>query len=205
MNHLTPSQMADHARGLRDDRGQAETEQHLASCRKCAETVRFLRRVQESAQDVAVPVDLVKTAKALFVKPERQWTPLLRRVVARLVRPAVADLQFAEVRTVQPAPHHFMYRWNDYCMDLRLDKEPESASVSLLGQIANERTPDSPVGGVPVTLTAGDRVIAETRCNAWGEFCIEFVPVRGVRVRFDVQEAEVSIDVPLSKLKIERL
>jgi len=74
--------------------------------------------------------------------------------------------------------------------------------MSLLGQIANERTPNTPVADVPVTLTAGDRVIAETRCNALGEFCVDFLPVRGMRVSFDIEEAEVSIDVPLNKLKI---
>jgi hypothetical protein len=201
MNHLSSSQLLDYARGLLEDGDRAEIESHLAGCEECGASVAFLSRVWESAQTLVVPAGLVEAAKALILEPEPQWAPLLHRVVARLV-PRGPGVQSAEVRSVQPPAHHFMYRWNDYCLDLRLDREPESAAVSLLGQIANQRTPDAPVGGVPVTLTAGERVIAETRCNSLGEFLIEFVPVRGMRVRFDVREADVSIDVPLSKLKV---
>ena len=202
MDHLEPGRLADYARGLLIGNERLEIERHVGECRECGQSVALFRRVRDSARNVAVPPDLVAAAKALYIQSGRQWTPLLRRVVAKLVSRDPGGLQLAEVRSVQPAAYHFMYRWNDYCMDLKLDKEPESASVSLLGQIVNERTPDTPVGGIPVTLTAGERVIAETRCNSRGEFCIEFVPVRVMRVRFDVEEAEVSIDVPLSKSKI---
>jgi hypothetical protein len=202
MQHLTTDRLADYARGLLAEADRVIAERHLADCRECAGSVAFFRRVQASVSAVEVPPAVVMSAKALFVKPGQQWMPLFRRVVATLVPPGSGSLQLAEVRTLLPNANHFVYRWDDYCMDLRLDQEPESPSVSLLGQIANEITPDKPMGGIPVTLSAGERVIAETRCNALGEFCMEFIPVRGLRVRFDVEEAEVSIDVPLSKLKI---
>jgi hypothetical protein len=205
MDHLTESRLVDFARGLLVGNERRGIERHISDCQECREAVALFRRVQESAREVVVPRELVEAAKALYVKTGVQWAPMLKRVVAKLVIPVSGGLQMSEVRSVQPGVPHLMYRWNDYCLDLRMDKEPESASVSLLGQIANERTPDVPVGGVPVTLTAGERVIAETRCNSLGEFCIEFMPLRGMRVRFDVEEAKVSIEVPLNKLRIEKL
>jgi len=201
MDHTTPNRLMDYARGLLNEAERANAEAHLAACGECSRSVAFFRRVQESALQVSVPQGLVEAAKATFVTAQGR-VPLLRRVLAELVPPDAWRWQLAGVRSVQPTAHRFMYRWRDYCMDLKLDQEPESASMSLLGQIANERTPNTPVADVPVTLTAGDRVIAETRCNALGEFCVDFLPVRGMRVSFDIEEAEVSIDVPLNKLKI---
>ena len=206
MDHPTPGRLSDYIRGMLSGDARLQLEKHLAHCPDCEQWTIFLRKLQESASEVAVPEELVGSVKALFVKPGLDRPPLLTRVLACLVPRDTASLQFAGVRSAQPASHHSLYRWNDYFIDLRMDKEPESASVCLLGQIASQLTPESPLGGIPVTLAAGSQVISETRCNSLGEFSIDFVPdltpAHSLHVRFDVVEAEVSIDVPLNKLKI---
>jgi hypothetical protein len=199
MEHLTQAELNDFARGLRRD-----PHPHLAECMDCANLLSFLRKVSESATSVDVPLEVVNEAKRIFPgSQDSAPTGSLKQVLARLVFLQTGGQQLAEVRSLQPAARQALYRFGDYCIDLRAEEQPDSIKTSLVGQIANQRDPLVPLSEVPVALLAGKRVLQQSTCNGLGEFVLDFVGNRRLRLKFDLPSDGLSIEVPLKDLSSE--
>ena len=197
MKHLSDEVLADYARGLLSDSAAQGFEDHLTACGECRETLEFLRSVNTAATVAEVPLDIVRNAKQISSRHRGERRVSLSRAVARLIFEG-PHMQLADVRSTD-SMRQAMYRWGDYCVDLRFENEPESARVALVGQIANERSPEVPVADVPVALVVRDKVVANTSCNSLGEFCIEFAPLPNMRLEFAV-EGERIIEIPLKRM-----
>jgi hypothetical protein len=202
MDHLSPAELNDYARGLL--RVVPERSLHIANCAPCSEQLSFLRKVSEAAFAVEVPDDAVQQAKEIFrgVQPASQGNRL-RQAVARLVFLNAGGLQLADLRTSRPAARQALFQYGDYCIDLRTEGAPQSARISLVGQIADETSPLIPVANAPVWLFSGKRVKAKTKCNSLGEFAMDFVGGRDLRLQIQLPQTELAIELPLRDLNPE--
>lgn len=196
-------ELADFARGLTPQPRRPAVEAHLASCSACSGTVEFLRRVAEVAAadpQVQVPADLVQAAKAVFPAPPHTTLPLLRRLTASLVFNPVAEPLPAGIRSEYRPVRQMVYQAGDYCVDLRLDAERDSAHVTLTGQIANQAVPTEPLSRTPVMLMAGKRLVCETVSNDFGEFCLEYQPKSNLRLCLPLVDSGIQVEVALNRL-----
>jgi len=200
MNHLTQAELNDYARSIRRD-----PHPHLAECEECGNLLSFLRKVWEAAATVEVPREVVHEAKSIFAgsTSEPLRTGILKEVLARLVFLKTGEQQLAEVRSVQQTARQAVYRYGEYCIDLRAEEQPDSIKTALIGQITNQRDPLSPVSGVLVSLVAGKRTLQQSKCNGLGEFLIDFVSKEHLRLRFELASEGLLIEVPLKDVNSE--
>jgi len=201
MNHLTQAELNDYARNIRRD-----PHPHLAECEECGNLLSFLRKVWEAASTVEVPREVVEEAKGIFQsssgEPSRAGG--LKEVLARLVFLYTGEQQLQEVRSIiQQTARQAVYRYGDYSIDLRAEEEPDNIKTSLVGQISNQRTPLTPMGGVLVSLMAGKRTLQQSKCNGLGEFLIDFVSRERLRLRFELASEGLLIEVPLKDINSE--
>ncbi len=87
-------------------------------------------------------------------------------------------------------------------MDIRLEHQKGTATVTLVGQIVNRMRPDQPVSIVPVYLVSGKQFVAQGVCNAFGEFQLEYRPRRHMRLYLQgSQELRNRIELPLGRFE----
>lgn len=211
MRHYDVSQWADFARNLLPADKRLELEQHLATgCAECASIYEFLRHVSEKATAEifydAITSKLAPAARRIFreetVVTERAsglWDNL-RALIGKLSYDSSLDLHPVGARSSRAANRQMMYLAGDFCLDLRFDRERDSLTIVLVGQVADQSNPASKMGELPVLLIAGKKVVKETSSNDFGEFTIEYTPRRNLRLCVPVRRAGVRLEVPLSHL-----
>jgi hypothetical protein len=195
--HPDFTQWTDFVRLLPLEGESRKAEAHLSSCQSCQRTVAFLRRVAAAAAGdarVTVPRDVEHSAKSLFLLHRPERIGLLQRLTTALVYSTQLEPAPAGLRSVGSLTEQALYTSGDYALDLRLDQSPSGAHV-LIGQIAHRHAPGQRLGGAPVVLLAGRKVVAQTQSNRFGEFQMEYEP--GGRLRLCVAVAEGRIEVPL--------
>jgi hypothetical protein len=204
MNHFAIEQWLDLVHGLVPDKERATMEQHLSSgCAMCNGVVSRLRKlVVATSADAGyvVPDYAVRSARAFFALQQPQKLLTLPRLVAKLVFDSLREPALAGVRSQHRITRQAMYEAGDYCVDLRMERERGSASVVLVGQIANRSRPEQRVARFPILLMSGKEVLGRTVSNSSGEFQIEYQPRKSLRLRVPVPEAGNQIEVPLKEL-----
>src|SRR5437899_780400 len=148
-------------------------EHHLASgCRTCRRTAELVSKFAVAAGNdsrVQLPQYALRCAQAIFIlqRPERmQISP---SIPARLLYDSFREPLPAGVRTQQRLNRQTLYQAGDYSLDLRLEKEPGSPRVALVGQIQNRKEPGSHLGSVPVLLRCqGNRSWRRRSATRWG-------------------------------------
>ena len=79
-----------------------------------------------------------------------------------------------------------------------------SSRAAVIGQISNHVRPEEKMEGLPVCLTAGKLVLAETRSNGFGEFVMEYEREARLQLCIYLEGRSTRIQVPLKKLASER-
>jgi len=197
--HPDFAQWTDFVRLLPLEGESRKAEAHLSSCKSCQRTVAFLRRLASTAAAdarVTVPRDVEHAAKSLFLLQRPERIGLLRRLTAALVYSTQLEPAPAGLRSVGSLTEQALYTSGDYALDLRLDQSPSGPHVLLIGQIAHRQHPGQHLGGAPVVVLSGRKVVAQTQSSRFGEFQVEYEP--GGRLRLCVAVAEGRIEVPLS-------
>ena len=69
----------------------------------------------------------------------------------------------------------------------------------LVGQIANQNTPDEMLANVPVILVAGNRELTRSLSNTFGEFQLEYVPESDLRLLVPLESRGQELEVQLGK------
>jgi hypothetical protein len=87
-------------------------------------------------------------------------------------------------------------------VDLRLDRENKGSRISLVGQVGHRSTPAAAIANVPVSLMAGQRVIAKAMSNEYGEFHFEYDPTQHLQLRVPMGPVGKSIEVRLHELTL---
>jgi len=201
--HYSDAEWTDFVRGLTAVPARASMEAHVSSgCRRCGRAGEALGMVAAVARGEAaygVPGDALRWAMAVFWLRQPERVQILPRVLARLVFDSFGEARPAGVRSLERVSRQAMYRTGDYYVDLRMETEPGTRRVSLVGQIAGSKAGRRSFGNVPVVLAAGTDILARAVSNEFGEFQMSYEP--GQRLRLYVPlRGNRGIEVPLSRL-----
>jgi len=178
---------------------------HLGGCRRCGRARDLFGAVAEVALGEAaydVPEGTLRSARAIFALQRPERVRILPRVLACLVYDSFAEPLLVGIRSRQRVTRQAMYRAGDYYVDLRMESEPETHRVSVVGQIANRRDPERSVAHVPIVLTSDEEVIARAVSNEFGEFQLGYAPAKHLRLHVPVSDSG-SIEVALNRLRSE--
>lgn len=201
--HLSDVDLVDGVRGELPEPDAEAMDLHVAGCRRCRRARDLFATVAEVARGeaaYAVPENALRSARAIFAlrRPERERT--LPRVLARLVYDSFAEPMLVGVRGRQRVTRQAMYRAGDYYVDLRMESEPETRHVSMVGQIANRRDPERSVAHVPIVLTSDEEIVARAVSNEFGEFQLGYAPARHLRLHVPVSRSG-NIEIALNRLR----
>jgi len=96
-----------------------------------------------------------------------------------------------------------LYRAGDCSLDVRIEPDLTSSRAALIGQISNHTSPDVRMDDVPVCLKSGNRVIAETTSNLFGEFQLEYDQQKRLELCIQLEGGSKRIVAPLRKIATE--
>jgi hypothetical protein len=204
MNHFDISQWTDFGRGVVPGPERAAMETHLSAqgCVRCRATLDLVRRVVAIARtaDRYTPPDyVVRCAKALsaLLQPQKARFPSL---VAHLIYDSFRDPIPAGMRAEDRLSRQALYEAGNFCLDLRLEHDRGTPLVTLVGQLTNRTAPDSSVPEAPVLLMVRNDIVAHTVSNPFGEFQMEYVPARHLRLCIPLDPTGERIEVSLNRL-----
>jgi hypothetical protein len=200
MAHFESWQWADFVRGLCDAPTQSAMHAHLSSgCSDCQRTADTLRAIVVAAREeatLAPPDFAVRYAHAVYSlgRPATK----LQRLVARLVYDSAREPLPAGIRAGEALTRRALFAAGDHQVDLQLDRQAASDTISLVGQVI-ARHQASSVSALPVWLMDRDNVVKKTTCNMFGEFHLEYEPRRHLKLLLPFHEdigkrVEISLD-----------
>ena len=205
-NHYEPAAWVDFVRALVDQKTHKEMQAHLDSgCQQCGNFAGFFSDiVRRAAVDSAchIPDYAIRNIRSVYALQRPEEVQLLPRTVARLVYDSFREPLLAGVRSQQQAAHQLMYVAGAYAVDLRMEQEPGSPHVRLIGQIANQDRAAG-VPDVPVFLLSQNSVLCRTSTNHFGEFAMLYAPSNGLRI-FAPIPGENHIEVRLGTKSAQR-
>jgi anti-sigma factor RsiW len=203
MKHSSIWQWTDYVRSLGDELARSAMDAHLSSgCARCQRIVNVLRAVAAAAPSEAgfePPEHAVRYAKAIYSlsRPEKTSLP---RLIARLVHDSSRAPLPAGMRSQDRTSRHALYEAGSYSLDLQLEQQQASGLVMLIGQIADRQKPATSTADVPIWLMDRKKLVTSTLCNSFGEFQLEYAPVRDLRLHVPLRAAGKRLDVPLDRL-----
>ena len=201
MRHFTLEEWADFARNVASPENAGKMRQHLAGgCGSCAQTLATMKSVAELGAregNYEPPVNAVRMGKLLMAsrKPEAVKTRVPEMwplVFDSFMQPAMAGVRVALTTTRQ-----FLYRKGDCCIDIRLEHAIDASEMSLIGQVLDSGELGRGSGAIPVELLSGEKAIAGTATNNFGEFQFLFPVASDLQLRVGPSsESYVCINIP---------
>ena len=186
-----------------DPERHREMESHLqAGCFKCEKIKQLFSRlvvVCEREKAYEIPHHLERQVKALAALAKAPRSSLLQRVLAGLTYDSLNDPQPVGVRGSHQISRHVLFHAGDYSVDLRFEHEKGSASMVLVGQIANQKSPEEAMSNLPVILLAGEREVSRSISNSYGEFQMEYVPDSDLRLLVPLEARGQELEVLLGR------
>jgi len=104
------------------------------------------------------------------------------RVPAKLVFDTAGRAISAGARRRESSSRHLLYEIANLCLDLRLDRQPQTNTATVVGQLADRTDPLKPLAGLPIFLRAGERFLAQTTSNRLGEFQVQCEPEAAMKL-----------------------
>lgn len=206
MKHYSLEQWTDFVRGVADPDARAAMAAHLeVGCGRCAQSAATLQRVSDilgSESKYQVPEYAVRGARAIFAS-QRPQIMSLPRLAAQLLYDSIREPLPVGIRSRDQLTRRALYQAGGYFLDLRLEHEPGSPMLNMVGQLANRDMPAHSSSGVLVLLTAGKDVVGRTLTNRFGEFQMEYEPSPNLRLFVPLDAAGGRIELPLSRMSAE--
>ncbi len=204
MRHYAETKWIDFVRGLVLGREREAMQAHLdtgcSRCRRVAGLLRTTATVAAADSSWAVPDGAVHTAKAIFALQQPETVHILPRMLGRLVYDSFRDPMPEGVRVQHRLSRQALYEAGPYSVDLQLEHERGSLRVTLVGQIANRKQPESRLADAPVLLMSGNVVVALAFSNELGEFQMEYEPTRHLRLYVPLEPLGKGMEVRLKGL-----
>lgn len=194
--HLGLEELADFARNIGSADRLTAIQQHVVACRKCAKQAETWQRVAQTANRLGVsepPESAVRIAKALYSARQPRQAKGVRAFVAELLFDSALAPAQAGVRSLTANPRQLLFGSGDYRVDLRIEPQDDADKVALLGQILNAKNPGRDLGRVAVSLSEGNRVLAESQTNRLGEFQLQCDLKPNLLLRVMLPEAQLAI------------
>ena len=123
----------------------------------------------------------------------------LPQIDAELLFDTATDPHPRGVRRGHDLSRHLLYEAEGLCLDIRIDRDPESWAAVVVGQIADRADPLKPATGVPVWLLHEHLPVASTEANRLGEFRFACRPVESMSLCLKLQN-EKHIEIPIEPL-----
>ena len=208
MKHFSLEQWTDFVRGVGEDGARIAMAAHLdAGCARCAKSVEVLRRaatVLATEGQYQVPEYALRCARAIF-STRRAQTVRSPRVPVHLIYDSIREPLPAGIRSSDRLARRALYQAENFFLDLRLERDPGSPRLNLVGQLANCDTPAQQPCGVLVLLAAGEDVVARAVTNRFGEFELEYEPAANLRLLLPIDVSGGRIELPLSRMTADAL
>jgi hypothetical protein len=176
---------------------------HLQSgCSKCRNIKELLERfaiICKSETAYGVPEAVERSVKAFFALNRQPRVSLFQRILGDLSYDSLDDPQPVGLRAGHQISRHVLFQAGDYSVDLRFEHERGSASMVMVGQIANRRMPDELMAHVPVILFSGTRELTRSLSNSFGEFQLEYTPQANLNLRVPLEARGQELEVVLNE------
>jgi hypothetical protein len=201
--HFDITEWADYVRNTVSHSQHKQMLAHLEDgCSKCERVKGLLSRfaaicTREAAYQV--PRAAEQQVKAMISLAKTPRRSVLQRILASLSYDSVNDPQPVGVRGTHQINRQVLFHAGDYSVDLRFEHEKGSASMVLVGQIANQKMPDEVLSNLPVILVAGNREVTRSISNTFGEFQLEYVPESDLRLLVPLESRGQELEVQLGK------
>jgi ribosomal protein S14 len=203
VRHFDITEWADYVRNTDSDDRHNQMKAHLqAGCSRCGRVKGLLSKFAAICSREAsyeIPRSAEQQVKAMIGLARAPRLSTLQRIWASLVYDSVNDPQPVGVRGSHQINRQVLFHAGDYSVDLRFEHEKGSASMVLVGQIANQKTPDELLANLPVILVAGSREVTRSISNTFGEFQLEYVPESDLRLLVPLESKGQELEVQLGK------
>jgi hypothetical protein len=203
VRHFDITEWADYVRNAVSDGQREQMLTHLGSgCARCERIKGLLARFATICSREAayqVPRAAEQQVKALMGMAKAPRRTAVQRVWASLVYDSMNDPQPVGVRGTHQINRQVLFHAGDYSVDLRFEHEKGSASMVLVGQIANQKMPNEMLANLPVILVAGNREVTRSISNTFGEFQLEYVPESDLRLLVPLESKGQELEVELGK------
>ena len=203
VRHFDITEWADYVRNtVSSDQNQLMQAHLQAGCYKCEKIKALLSKfaaVCSREASYQIPRAAEQQVKAMIGLAKAPRRSVLQRLWATLVYDSVNDPQPVGVRGTHQINRQVLFHAGDYSVDLRFEHEKGSASMVLVGQIANQKTPDELLANLPVILVAGNREVTRSISNTFGEFQLEYVPESDLRLLVPLESRGQELEVQLGK------
>ena len=203
VRHFDITEWADYVRNTVSSDQNKFMQAHLqAGCSKCERIKALLSKfaaVCSREASYQIPRAAEQQVKAMIGLAKAPRRSALQRLWATLVYDSVNDPQPVGVRGTHQISRQVLFHAGDYSVDLRFEHEKGSASMVLVGQIANQKVPDEVMSNLPVILFTGKRELSRSISNSFGEFQMEYVPHSDLRLLVPLDEKGQELEVLLEK------
>jgi hypothetical protein len=203
VRHFDITEWADFVRNAVPNEGHERMLSHLQNgCSRCEKVKGLLSKFAAICKREAsyeIPRFVEHQAKAMMGLAKAPRRSALQRLWASLVYDSLNDPQPVGVRGTHQINRQVLFHAGDYSVDLRFEHEKGSASMVLVGQIANQKAPDEILANLPVILVAGNREVARSISNTFGEFQLEYVPESDLRLLVPLESTGQELEVQLGK------
>ena len=201
--HFDITEWADYVRNVVSSEQHEQMLAHLRfGCSKCEKVQSALSKfagicLREAKLEIPRLAELQVKALVGLARAPRRST--LARLLGSLVYDSLNDPQPVGVRGTHQINRQVMFNAGDYSVDLRFEHEKGSASVVLVGQIANQKAPEENLANLPVILVAGNRELTRSISNTFGEFQLEYVPESDLRLLVPLETRGQELEVVLGR------
>ena len=201
MQHFSEQAWADFVRGISEPLTKTNIESHLArGCSDCRATADVWDRVKTMVSDeksYTPPENVVRMMKQEFIATN---SPEQTSVLASLLFDTFAQPLAAGIRSGAAVARQLVYEAEGLTVDLRLDSQPPSGKVLVVGQVLDKRHPRVSPSGVSIALwTQNGQPFLQVGPNESGEFHLEFDAQDDLRLLIDVAGRK-TIRIPLAHL-----
>ena len=99
---------------------------------------------------------------------------------------------------------HLKYETGNHIVDMRAEREEDSADVILVGHIASRSTPEAPAPRVPLRVVAAARTVSRAVTDKNGQFSLVYTPREDLRLSIPIAAEGVTFEIPLNDIPRSR-
>ena len=202
MEHFLEQTWADFVRGINKSEINTNIESHLAGgCSDCKAAFNLWNQVRTTIanEKTYMPPDnalrLVKQEFAAKYSPEQRPS-----VLASLLFDTFAQPLPTGVRSGAAVARQLVYEAEGLTVDLRLDPQPQSSKICVVGQVLDKGVPRISLSSASIMLwTEKGQPLLHVSANEHGEFQLEFNAQENLRLSIDAAGRK-TIRIPLANL-----
>ena len=199
MEHFSMADWADFVRQAAVPVQRKAIEQHLGSgCRACTKTAAIWEAVMKFAQHEqqrTPPAVAVRVATSFY--RALHSPPRVDLEIAHLTFDSLAQAELAGIRgTSNSAARQLLYKCGTLCIDMRLEPQPGSNYVVLVGQLVDAHSPLKACEDIAVSLVGDGDKLSETTTNTFGEFHFGFESVKHMQLFFGMDRTALVVPLP---------